>query len=615
MPSSSRCESLVLVLAGALAAQGCSSTGPAPQSCQTAAECTATARCISSTCVSNAAPSAWVELPAGTLEANLLLSFDGSASADPDSAAGDSIVSHTWAFRAIAAACAPPLVAGAGPAANVRFSCPGRYAVDLTVTDEMGASGVATREFVVGAYSGPQLLVIGSDVALDHACTTGPARCAPVDTVALSASPTAEAPAGVALLWTVEPPPGRGLDPNRRVTFVPGPNASSPTVAIETDGQAISGDWIFRVEARDAAGVVASGAIRVSVGNRPPVVTRTIPVPDHAFDAVQLTATGEVPFTVTDPDGDALVGRTVEWRHAGDGPGGTFTGTVLDSPGRVTFSIVVPYAAPEDAQHLIGGAGLERSIVLSIADVNGATVTDVWPIVAANRPPVLVSEPTGIAVDHTYDPAALAYQAVAPLSTWSDPDGDPLWQVPGSSTGDPQCPQLDVVNGVSTARCGLPFAGVPVIANFTGTHQVAQQVRDPWVAAASTSIVSFTILNRPPTIDASPILLHTTCSVGSCCRTQRDPETGIYECVAWDELWDAGTTIVSGRWNDADGDPLEVTVTGATTQVCTPSTCAFAFNFDGDNRCGGAPTQVHATTAADGAAAASGSITVNVTCP
>jgi len=616
MPSSSRFGTFVLAVVAALASAACSSTTTSPQSCQSAAECSANARCTSTKCVANAPPVAQVAVPPGALEANVILTFDGSSSADPDSAVGDSIVSHAWDFRAIAAQCAPPVVAGTGPAAAVRFACAGTYAVDLTVVDELGAPGVATKEFEIGEYSGPALLVLGPDVALEHACTTGPVRCAPAGSVALSASTTPSAPPDLAFLWTVETPPGRSLDEHRRVAFSPGPDAPAPTVTIETDGQAISGDWIFRLEARDAAGVVASGAIRVSVGNRQPVLAKAIPVPDHAFDGAQFTASGEVPFTVTDPDGDEIVGRTVEWRHVGDGPNGLFTGTVLDSPGRVTFSVVVPYASPEDAQRFMGGAALERSILFSIADVNGPPVVDVWPIVIGNRPPVLVSQPPGIGVQHTYDPVALAYEAVAPLSTWSDPDGDPLMPVPGSSTGDPQCAQLDVVNGVAVVSCSLAFAGTPAVANFAGAHVIAQHVQDPWAEAAP-SPATFTIGNRPPSI-ASTTSLHVACSLGDCCRTMRDPETGMIDCVAWDSTWEPETTLIAGLWNDEDGDPLHVTVTGASSQVCTPSTCAFPFQFDGYSVCGGPlaspPDEVRATTAGDGADTASGSITATVSC-
>lgn len=615
MPSSCRSWSLVVATAALLA--GCSSSPAVPQACGSSAECSASSRCVSRSCVANAPPTARLALPAGTLEANVLLAFDGSASTDPDP--GDSLASHTWTFTALDAPCQPPIVAGSGPVAQVRFACAGTYAVALTVADQLGALGTGTRQFTVGPYSGPALLTLGQDVTVDHTCTTGPTHCSPIGPVVLAASLTDAAPAGLSLLWTVEPPAGLPLDANRRVAFDPGPDAPSPTVSIETDGQAISGDWLFRVEARDAAGVAAWGVIRVSVGNHPPVLAKTLPPFAHGFDGAEFTVFAEVPFSVTDPDGDPLVGPAVEWHHVGDGTNATFTGAVLDAPHRVTLSVVVPYAAPEDALHLIGGSTLERSIRFSVSDVNGAAVTEVWPVVVENRPPTLVAEPSALAVDHFYDPDALAYRAIAPLSTWTDPDGDPLFQVPGSATLDPQCPRIDVVNGIARVSCSLPFTGTPAVANFAGTHVVAQHITDPWVEAAATSTVSFAILNRPPAIDTTPATLHTACSTGDCCRTQRDPETGLVDCVAWTETWPAATSPITGRWKDADGDPLAVTMTGAPSQVCTPATCALTFSYGGSDYCGlpttPTPVVTTATTAGDGATTASASLDVNVLCP
>ncbi|HEY6002726.1 MAG TPA: hypothetical protein VIV57_07610 [Anaeromyxobacter sp.] len=550
--------------------------------------------------MTNSAPIARVAVPAGPLEANLVFSFDGSASADPDP--GDSIVSRAWSFRAVSAPCDPPVVAGSGQVAAVRFACPGRYAVDLTVTDQMSAQGIASKEFDVAPYSGPALLTIGPDVSVGHACTAGPTHCTPTGPVALSATPTPDAPADLLFGWAVEPPAGLVLDANRRVTFTPGADATSPTVLIETDGQAISGDWIFRVEARDAYGVVASGAVRVSIGNRPPVLTKTIPAPNHAFDGVAFTSTGEVAFTVADPDGDALVDQNVEWHHVGDGPSGSFTGNVLDGPSRVTFAIVVPFTTRADAQYLIGGPGLERSIRFSISDVNGAVVSDVWPIEVGNRPPVLVNQLLGVSVNHVFDAGAVAYQAVAGLSRWSDPDGDPLWQVPGSSTGDPQCPQFDVIAGVSTVGCSLAYIGTPAVANFAGNHVVAQQVQDPWVAAASTSTVTFTILDRAPTITTAPVpLQHSHCTSGVCCRFVLDPESHQLVCDALFMSCDGGgSAVITGWWQDADGDPLTVTLTGDTPKVCMPSTCSMTVTLQGVvNECGSTAEQFD-TTANDG---------------
>lgn len=613
MSSHSRRASIpVVALAASLTLLACSASSPEPQRCASDAECSSGARCLSSTCVANAAPHASVELPA-LLEANLLVTFDGSSSIDPDYAAGDSIVSHAWAFRSLGAPCEPPVVAGTGPSAPVRFACPGAYAVDLTVTDEMAASTVASREFEVLAYSGPTLVEISPDLTVQHECTAVP-RCSAVGTIVLSATPTVDAPAGLSFEWTVEAPPDRPLDASRRVLFDPGPDVAAPTVVVETDGQAISGDWIFHLVARDAAGVVASGSTRLSIGNRAPVVTELTFPTFHAFDGSAFTASGTIDFTVVDPDGDGLLDRTITSHHANDGVGSVFA--VTEQATSVQWAVSVPYAAPGDAVHLIGGAGLERSITFSIADVNGAVTAETWPIVVGNRPPVATVTPASFTVDHVYSAVAAAYEAEATLSTWSDPDGDPILPVPGASTGDVACAQLSVVGAVAHVSCSVPFAGTPAAGNIAGTHAVTQHVKDFWAEAATAPTVAFTIANRPPAIASTPAVQVpvTGCSFTSiCCDWGTDPETGLPECLATESTVGAGSTTVSGRWSDPDGDPLDVTFQGATPQVCTPGTCAFGLTVAEITYCGGF-NDSRTTTASDGVGNAAASLMVSRIC-
>jgi hypothetical protein len=525
--------------------------------------------------VANAPPLPSLVLPSGPLEANVLLSFDASGSHDPD--VGDAVVSHAWGFRSAGAPCAPPVVAGTGPLASARFACAGRYEVDLTATDALGASATVTEPLEVQPYSGPALVTVGPDVALDHACTASPARCAPEGEVVLSAAAPGLAPEGLAFEWAVEPPPDRPLDANRRVTFTPSRFVASPAVLVETDGQAISGDWTFRVEVRDAAGLLGSGAVKVALKNRPPAVQFVLPETDHAFDGIALGAGGEIPFTVTDPDGDALLGPSVEWHHAGDGPG-TFSGQVAAGPPRVTFAVSVPYVTPSDGQYLVGAPGLERTIVFTVSDVNGAASTERWPIVIRNRAPVLVAAPAAVAVDHAFDAGASAYRATAPLSTWLDPDGDPLFQVPAVSTGNPLC-SVAVPDGsgerTAEARCALAYVGAPAVANFAGSHTVTQAIQDPWTPAAQQSTVTFVVGNRAPAIAAAgDHVVSGSCTYGAgCCQQVAG------ECLAHSSTAGAVSSIVPSRWSDPDGDPVEVSVTAASwvtpaqPLVCTPPAC------------------------------------------
>ncbi len=578
--------------------------------CATADECPVGARCISGTCVANAPPSMAVAVPASP-QANALLSFDASASADHDP--GDAIVSFAWTFHDVSGvACPPPVVAGTGAAANVRFGCAGRYAVDVTGTDRMGATSTATAEFDVAVYDGPALLTVNADIPLQHVCSAVP-RCTPDGPVALSASTPTIAFDQVSFAWSVEPPPDRPLASYRRVAFSPSALVASPTVAIDTDGEAISGDWIFRVTATDAAGVVGTAVTRVSIGNRLPTVTKTIPAVLHTFASSTFTAQDVVPFAVVDPDGDALLGPAVEARHTGDG-GAPFVATIMQGPPRVTFSITVPYAVPDDALHLIGGAGLERTIVFDVSDVNGGRTVESWPIVVGNRPPAVTEEPTAFLVEHSYDPVARAYVAETLLSKWSDPDGDPMFRVPGSDTGDPDCPDF-VVEGAARVRCRLPFAGTPAVANFAGTHTVTQAVQDPWTAAASTSTVSFVIGNRAPVITSATAFVVDAClQTASCCRVVE----GICD-VNW--AVPVPSVSVPSRWNDPDGDPISVEVSAAGSYtpeppiVCVPAECVLDVAIGQAQVCASTAPTYLPTAVSDGLSSTTGSLPMQVTCP
>jgi PKD repeat protein len=77
------------------------------------------------------------------------VSFDGSGSSDPDG----SIVSYFWDLGNGRTA--------TGPTASANYTSPGTYTVTLTVTDNQGATGTATREIVVtGAANLPPTAVI-----------------------------------------------------------------------------------------------------------------------------------------------------------------------------------------------------------------------------------------------------------------------------------------------------------------------------------------------------------------------------------------------------------------------------------------------------------------------
>jgi hypothetical protein len=597
------------ILLSACAALACASKSAVP-TCASSSDCTASARCIGQACVENTPPVASVALPSGQLAANALLAFDGSGSSDLDP--DDSVTSWAWTFRAVSAPCDAPTVAGTGPTAQVRFACPGGYEVDLAVEDELSAvSPVVTVPFDVAAHDGPALVEAGPDVVVAHACLGTPLVCAPTSAIALSASTQGAIGAiGVVVFeWTVTPPPGRELDSTRHVAFVPDGFSPSPALTIETDGTAISGDWLLEVEARDDAGVLGSAVTRVSIGNGPPVMVETVPTPDHVFEGTQLSASGDIGISVSDPDGDPIPVREALWHHTGDGAASIFTGSDLGT--LITFDIVVPYASPADAALLIGGAGLERSVELAVEDVNGALTREVWPIAVGNRPPVLVSSPSSFSVDHSYDAADAAYEAVASLSTWSDPDGDPLFQT--GTTGDTACASIAVTAGQAVASCSLPFAGSAAAANFAGSHIVTQRIGDFWAEGPATA-VTFGIGNRAPTITSTAAVTPGGCSYSSsCCLTSGG------ECIYFSATAGPYTVTVPSRFADPDGDPIDVqvgsagTVTPVQPLVCSPSDCALVLDIAATHVCGTRTTTLPLTVT-DGAAAVSGTLDVHWDC-
>jgi hypothetical protein len=559
------------ILTGSLIWLGCGpGVGASPRRCASEDQCAPTDACVAGTCVSDTAPTAVIAVPDG-VEANALYVFDGTGSCDPD-APDDRIVSYAWSFTAAGAPCTAPVVAGTDALARVRFGCPGRYTVRLVVKDEKGLeSAPASRELVVAPYAGRPLVEVGPDVTVGHVCGGSPGRCTTASGVSLSATVAVSSEGPVKLRWSVEPPPGRELGPTRRVQFVPGADVAAPTVQLETDDAAISGDWVFRVEAWDAAGLLGGAAVRVSITNRPPVIAvppvSSIP---HSFDPGSSTflASGSFPVSVTDPDGDPMDRRPPAWHHAGDGDS-TFEGE--DQGSLVTFRIEVPYGSPADAAHLIGGEGLERAIALSVQDVNGGECAASVPVVVTNSPPAPTAPLAGaVSVNHSYDRAAAVYRASMALGRWSDPDGDPLRQV--GTTSDPACPVLDVLtDGTAVVQCsrGGELPGAPALNGFAGSHPLSIRILDPFGMGQPAAPVTLNILNR------APIAFDSRGSLGVSCGLDRSVccEKLVADLCKYAYRFGAADYRFSPWIVDLDGDPLQLRGLGSAPTFCLPGSC------------------------------------------
>ena len=518
---------------------GCAERPPA-HGCSSDGQCPVGSRCTKGVCAGGTRPSASLA-PLGNVEEFALVQLDGSRSADPE---GD-LVEHRWSIRSVDAPCPPPEVASREPVAQVRFGCAGRYEVSLTVADSLGLpSDPARMEVTVRASTASPIVVAGADIATDHRCAGRPIVCRPTTAIQLAAT----AASGVTLRWTVQPPAERALDASRRVTFSPSPSVATPTVDIVTDGTAISGDWIFRAEAVDAYGVVGAAHTRVSVRNRPPVVTFTGLGPfEHTFDAQEsvFRSSGAVAWSVVDPDGDPIVEVSGVWRHLGDGDASLFDGDFDGST--VTFTVAVPYLVREDAAKLRGGDGLLRQIELYALDANRTVGSVDIPIVVGNRPPVPADGTVDTSVPHRFDAARSLYVAYVRAGSFVDPDGDPIVD----STGPGLCGTLLARGNDVTAECAFPFVDRPATNELVGIRTFPVAARDPWDAATAVPIRTVEIRNSAPVVAPAP---------PSVAEINADLFLMMDSCRA-DAYVNGVEFDVSVAVSDPDGDPVLATPT------------------------------------------------------
>jgi hypothetical protein len=604
MPGTDRVFAVVLVLVASLA-QGCGHlAAPSAAGCSSDEQCSADARCTAHACIANQPPVADFAV-SGDLSASSVVTLDGSSSHDPD--AGDAIASYSWSITADGAPCTAPAVAGAARTAQVRFACAGRYQVRLSVFDAKGAEGSpVSRAVDILPRRGGALVSAGPDQAVDHACAGSPLRCTTATAVQLTAAVAAGS--AVAFRWSVQPSAGRLLDAHRRVEFSPDESAQSPTVVIETDGTAISGDWVFRVEVLDAVGVVDEDETRVSVGNRPPVVKGGPAGPfDHAYvaEGQVFVAAGSFPVEAEDPDGDPVT-RQVTFHHTGDG-GAAFQGEDLGAA--VRFSAVVPRQAPSDALFVAGAAGLDRSVEVAATDVNGGAATTTYSVAIGDRPPMLLRSAFRTS-PHWYDAASRRYLADADLGQFADPDGDPL---DFAVTADAECGSFAVDSlGTVLLRCARAFAGTASLPGFLAVRGATVTASDPWGTFSTYS--SFRISNRSPVAPTTRFTPQVACqpwAVPLLC-----PTLGTYRTDG--NLFPAATVYAPSGASDPDGDPLDVlpTANGVAGACPTGLDCKITVLLPEARSCSSEPPDLNVPfTASDGVASVAGSVLVDPRCP
>lgn len=383
---------------------------------------------------------------------------------------------------------------------------------------------------------------------------------------------------------TLVEPAGSGCD---AAFDLVSPGAGALSLACPAGAGLMGSGRLLRLAARDVNGASATAELPVQVLNRVPVLQPAAgagvtelaldhavgPCPLGAGRCFQVTSTN--PFAAVDPDGDPVASitllptvdpaRTASVAEVGSGSGA----------GSVRFS--TPVERPAEFRSAAGASGFR--VTATATDGFGASLPVELPVRVLNRAPVAAFLVPAATVAHRYEALASAYLADATLSSFSDPDGDPLADA-GSGDG-ADCADVTISpDGVATVTCrhSVPYAATyPTLAGFPGDHPVAAAVSDGWESASATTTV--TITNRPPTVPAY------TGAAESCACICASWEVDAPTICAVEPRWKADLTNVPfpSRPADADGDLLAATFSpatglGAATVVATPDACTTTFS-------------------------------------
>jgi hypothetical protein len=321
----------------------------------------------------------------------------------------------------------------------------------------------------------------------------------------------------------------------------------------------------LRASAADGNGGTAEATWPVDVGNRPPVV-RLASNPaggqvavDHTVGACPgatgncFIAAGTAAFEAVDPDGDPVTGLAVAaalppWLPSS-------TGEATTAGGVTSFRFASATSMPGAFRAADGSSRF--SLEATAADPFGAATTLAVPIAIGNRPPVLTRASAAVAVGHRYDQGLQAYVASATLSSFEDPDGDPLRA--DGSVGDATCSSFAFVGTEGRVECASrysPVTGVPPLASFVGDHPVVLRAYDGWEGPSRATVVN--VQDGAPTATAfAGVVESCFCA---CSKWSGDGSS----CIGAHWVADAASMPLPVMAGDADGDPVQVTFSPAT---------------------------------------------------
>lgn len=336
----------------------------------------------------------------------------------------------------------------------------------------------------------------------------------------------------------------------------------------------------------DANGASASEDLTIEVRNRVPVLRPTAGADvtalaiDHEVGACPsavgrcFTATAVAPFVAEDPDGDPVASITLSPSVEASRTSSSAEVITSTPGGAVRFS--TPVEKPLEFRAVSGAGGFR--ILATATDGFGASLPIELPVVVGNRPPVVTSPVTAATVSHRFDLASRTYLADATLSGFVDPDGDPLTAAPGAEGDD--CGTITLSDlGVASVACRrtTPLtATYPVLAGFTGGHQVVAAVSDGWEGAVAPT--ALTVTNRPPTVPAFDGSAESCACV--CSRWEVETPT----LCAVEPRWEADRSHVPFPTHpaDDDGDLLLATFSpaaglDAAAVLAPPESCSTSF--------------------------------------
>lgn len=372
--------------------------------------------------VRNSKPVASLSVEPTVWTRNTELTFDASASSDPD---GDALT-YEWTLVKDPANVPGTLVPGAaGTATLMTADVAAKYTVKVVVSDGHGGSDDETLEQTLG--NAPPTLDPGQASTVAHACTA--VTCSATFTLTGTATDVDGTINDDSVAWTLKSSPPAA---QAGVVFQPVVKAGSTFSAEAKLSNELPlplvGDYVFQLEAKDNDGDRSTATVTITVGNEAPTIAFDVAASplevNHSFDDGKFIATVLPSVLVTDAESNKL---TVEFLDVVTSlPGATVERAAGASETTAAYTISVDLANPTS---LIDGTTPLYEIKAKVTDHNGASSEATLPVLILNREPVLTGYfggATQTTVGHNYASGKYTQPFAVSGLTITDPDNDPL---------------------------------------------------------------------------------------------------------------------------------------------------------------------------------------------